>query len=125
MPSLPGVLASSHGRVRALPYPVAMPNGGWRVREVSPTPGCWNGVKFTVLFRRHTYRVARLICEAFNGPPPFVGAVCMHSDENARNNVPGNLAWGTQRQNLKAPGFIAYCRSRTGDQSTKARAKRA
>ena len=39
----------------------------------------------------------------------------MHLDENARNNKPENLRWGTQKENLNAPGFIAYCKSRTGD----------
>jgi hypothetical protein len=38
--------------------------------------------------------------------------VCMHLDENSRNNKPENLAWGTQKENLNAPGFIDYCKSK-------------
>lgn len=48
----------------------------------------------------------------------------MHMDENSRNNVPSNLKWGTQKENLSAPGFIEYCRSRTGDNSPIAKAKK-
>lgn len=36
----------------------------------------------------------------------------MHLDEDNGNNRPGNLAWGTQQQNLNAPGFKQYCRER-------------
>lgn len=38
----------------------------------------------------------------------------MHDDEDARNNRPGNLVYGTQKQNLNYPGFLEYCRNRTG-----------
>jgi hypothetical protein len=41
----------------------------------------------------------------------------MHLDENAANNRADNLRWGTQKENLNAPGFLNYCRSRTGDDS--------
>ena len=41
----------------------------------------------------------------------------MHLDENSKNNVPGNLKWGSQKENLNAVGFIEYCKSRTGDAS--------
>lgn len=68
--------------------------------------------RYVFQFKGKTYRVARLVCEAFNGPPPFNGAVCMHRDENSANNAPENLAWGTQKENLNAPGFLAYA-SRT------------
>lgn len=59
--------------------------------------------------------MARLVCEAFHGPAPSTDSVCMHLDENARNNAPTNLQWGTQKENLNATGFLEYCRSRTGD----------
>ncbi len=49
----------------------------------------------------------------------------MHLDENAANNGADNLAWGTQKENLNAPGFLTYCRSRTGEDSPVAKARRA
>jgi hypothetical protein len=48
----------------------------------------------------------------------------MHLDENAANNRADNLAWGTQRENLNAPGFLEYCRGRTGDRHPVAVGKR-
>lgn len=69
------------------------------------------------VFRNKTYKVHRLVCEAFHGPAPFEKAVVMHLNENPDDNRPENLQWGTQRENLNAPGFIQYCQARTGDRS--------
>lgn len=80
-----------------------------------PTFGQWDGERFIYQIRGKTYKVARLICEAFNGTPTDERNVCMHLDENSRNNTPANLAWGTQKENLNAPGFIKYCKNRTGE----------
>jgi len=91
-----------------------MPYGGVRKYEGRPRYGDWDGARYIWVFRGKTYRVARLVCEAFNGPPPEGRNVCMHLDENSRNNRPGNLEWGTQKENLNFPGFIAYCKGRTG-----------
>lgn len=45
------------------------------------------------------YLVHRLVCETFNGPS-LPGQVCRHLDGNHLNNTPGNLAWGTQLENV-------------------------
>ena len=82
-----------------------------------PTVGQWDGSRMLYQLRGKTYKVARLVCEAFNGPPSAEKNVCMHLDENARNNKPSNLAWGTQKENLNAPGFLEYCRGRVGENS--------
>lgn len=62
-------------------------------------------------------KVHRLVCEAFHGPAPSKRSVVIHLDEDATNNRPENLRWGTQKENLNMPGFIAYCKSRTGENS--------
>jgi len=67
-------------------------------------------------YKGKTYKVHRLVCEAFNGPP-FEGAVCMHLDSDYKNNKPENLAWGTQKENLNHPAYIAYCKTRVGKNS--------
>lgn len=72
---------------------------------------------------RKTFKVARLVCEAFHGLPPFPRAVVMHVDDNPGNNRPENLRWATQKENLNAPQFIAYCKSRTGANSTHAKSR--
>lgn len=64
-----------------------------------------------------TMKVHRLVCEAFHGPAPFERAVVLHLDENALNNRPENLQWGTQKENLNMPKFVEYCKSRTGENS--------
>jgi hypothetical protein len=61
------------------------------------------------------YLVHRLVCLAFHGLPPVDKSGSLHKDENALNNRPENLYWGDQKNNLNAPGFLAHCRSRTGD----------
>lgn len=117
VPSVPGMLASSLGRVMAdavLDRP--MPQGGQRDYISRPWLGAWqkgSGTgRYILRFRGRTHKVARLVCEAFHGPPPDDRAVCMHLDENSRNNRPENLRWGSQKQNLNAPGFLQYCRER-------------
>jgi hypothetical protein len=126
VPSLPGVLASSEGRVMITPYRGPMPNGGERPYGGTPTFGVWNKLdaRFITTVGERTWKVARLIAEAFHGPPPFDGAVVMHLDENAVNNRASNLRWGTQKENLNAPGFLTYCRSRTGDDSPSVKGRR-
>lgn len=116
VPSLPGILVSSEGRVMHVPHREPMPKGGTRPYGGQPTFGVWNKAdgRFIAIVDDKTYKVHRLVAEAFHGPPPFDGAVVMHLDENAANNRASNLQWGTQKENLNAPGFLEYCRSRVG-----------
>lgn len=127
VPSLPDVLASSEGRIMMIPYRGSMPRGGERPYGGKPTFGVWStqDARFILGIRGHTYKVARLVAEAFHGPEPFEGAVVMHLDENAANNRADNLAWGTQKENLNAPGFLTYCRGRTGEQNPNVKGQRA
>ena len=89
-----------------IPYRGSMPRGGERPYGGTPTFGVWNKQdgRFIVGIRGHTYKVARLVAEAFHGSAPFENAVVMHLDENAANNRADNLGWGTQKENLNAPG---------------------
>ena len=48
----------------------------------------------------------------------------MHLDENAANNRASNLRWGTQKENLNAPGFLDYCRTRTGENNLVVKGRR-
>lgn len=112
VPSAPHILASSLGRVMVAPYERAGRRYGGHAHR-----GWWANGRMTWQVRGKTHKVARLVCEAFHGAPPFPRAVCMHMNEDARDNRAENLKWGTQRENLNAPGFLAYCRSRTGPNS--------
>ena len=117
VPGVADLLASSHGRIMVAPRWQANARGGARPYGGVPHHGTWDGGRFVYCLRGVNHKVARLVCAAFNGAPPFEGAVCMHVDEDARNNRPDNLRWGTQKENLNAPKFLAYCRSRTGENS--------
>lgn len=132
VPSIFGIKASSWGRV-ILPVRVAkMPHGGFRSYNPKPT----YGVKMKASkSARHQYyglynskfgnmKVHRLVCEAFHGPPPEGKSYVLHLDENALNNRPENLKWGTQKENLNAHGFIEYCKSRTGENSPAIKGKK-
>ena len=115
VPSDPGILVSSWGRIMVKPWVKSLPNGGTRVYGGKPTLGvrAFNaaGTQSRRLFCRRghkTRKVHRLVCEAFHGPAPKGMNVCMHIDENAENNRPENLRWGTQKENLQSPGFLQY-----------------
>jgi hypothetical protein len=133
IPSIPGALAREDGMFKLPESKALMPNGGLRTyktkwRRGTKTKAAQNARHkyFGTLYKGRNYKIHRLICEAFHGAPPFDGAVVIHLDENSLNNKVSNLRWGTQKENLNAPGFIAYCKSRTGENSpaAKARAKK-
>ena len=108
IPSLSDYIASSHGRVMRLPWGGRMPHGGSRPYGGTPTFGAWSETdkRFITHYRGVNYKIARLVCEAFHGPAPADKSVCMHLDEDSRNNRPANLAWGSQRENMNAPGYL-------------------
>lgn len=128
VPEMDGVLASSLGRILLPPRYVALPNGGYRAYMPAPRDGCVTRSKTeakheyrNIGIGGRVYKVHQLICAAFHGPRPFDNAVVLHIDENALNNSADNLKWGTQKENLNAPGFRAYCASRVGDKSQRAK----
>jgi hypothetical protein len=125
VPSKPGIMASSLGRILLPSRQARMPHGG--MRSYNPKPVFGNKTKASKNARHEYYgmfamhygnlKIHRLVCEAFHGPAPFPRAVVIHKDENALNNKSDNLKWGTQKENLNMPGFIKYCEGRTGENS--------
>lgn len=122
IPSLPEYEASDWGRVRRKPHLKPRKGGGLYRVAGKPTKGVLRpssgGPRYSIRCSGRNYKVARLVCEAFHGPPPPGKPNCLHRDEDAQNNRPGNLKWGTQRENLNAPGFLDYCRSRKTTRKT-------
>lgn len=133
IPSLPEYLASDQGRVMRLPFVGKMPHGGPKYYGGDPHKGQWAELdqRYLIVFRGKPYKVASLICEAFHGPRPL-GNVVMHLNEDSRDNRAENLSWGTQKENLNAPGFRAWLTSggrykdvtRYGLRLSRARAKK-
>jgi hypothetical protein len=111
IPSLPDYIASFMGRIMRIPYSAPIQNGGVRTYGGEPTFGVLTDGRYSINYKGKNYRISRLVCEAFSGIP-FDGAVCMHLNECSTDNRAENLAWGTQKENLAAPGFIAYCKRR-------------
>jgi hypothetical protein len=120
VPSLPGVMASSEGRILLPPRHAPLPNGGVRLYLTKPSAGV---IQRAHKKARHVYsnywcrafgniKVHQAICEAFHGARPFETAVVIHKDEDGLNNRPENLKWGTQKENLNAPCFLEQCRNR-------------
>jgi len=125
-----GVMVSSFGRIKLPESEMAMPNGGIKKIKTKPTFGCKtkkseNVSIMSVSSRKlGNIRVHIEVCSAFHGPKPFDRAVVIHIDENSMNNKPENLKWGTQRENMNAPKFIEYCKSRIGDNSPVTKGKK-
>lgn len=63
--------------------------------------------------KKVTKNVHRLICEAFHGPPAQKRLQTRHLDGDRQNNVPTNLAWGTQQENWQ--DRIAHGRGMSGE----------
>jgi hypothetical protein len=106
VPSRPGIWASSCGRVHRRSSEGLAPQGarsaptfGTIVRQRVGRDGEY--VKRVVQWRGFgLLLVSRLVCEAWHGPAPFDGAVVMHLDDDSLSNIPSNLKWATQWENL-------------------------
>lgn len=109
VPSHPGIMASSWGRVRVEFHLRRLPDGRMIKIPGKPTYGFWEAQNGRFRFRHggKNHKVHVLVCEAWKGPKPFAEAVVMHDDEDGSNNAPGNLIWGTQKENMNYPGFKA------------------
>ena len=124
IPAIPGALANDEGKIKLPESSVQMPNGGIRAYKTDWTAGTRKKaskraehVYYGIVYRGRNYKIHRLVCEAFHGPAPTDKHLVIHLDEDATNNRPNNLKWGTQKENLRMPKFIEYCRSRRGEMS--------
>lgn len=117
VPSEPQFFVSSEGRVMVAPFWGDMPNGSKRSYGGKPQFGVWSkqDARFIIVHRGKTFKVHRLVCEAFNGAAPDDKPYCLHLDENSANNRADNVYWGDQKENLNAVGFVEYCKARTGE----------
>jgi hypothetical protein len=100
---------SETGRVRSLARTAVRETGGrahgysCAGRELTGSINKALGYHIFVLTRngrRQSCYGHRLVCEAFNGPPPS-GHEVAHADGCRTNNDYRNLRWATRRENLK------------------------
>lgn len=117
VPSIPGLRASSHGRICLMPFERRMPHGGLRWYHPAPTFGV---ITRSSKDARHLYFIYRYgslkrnikihfaVCEAFNGRNTDGNNGVRHLNENGLDNRPQNLRWSSQKVNLNDPDFISY-----------------
>lgn len=125
VPSMPGIEASSHGRVRRLPHVGTMPYGGQRVYEPKPTFGTIRSASKDArhLFFGYSYRgfgnikVHFAVCEAFHGQSPEGKKRVRHLNENGLDNRPSNLVWARQKTNMNDPVLKNYQHRRVSPKS--------
>lgn len=104
VPEHPGYQASTQGRVRVVERVVRYQDGRVYVYPAKILDtwegGPARGKYLYVTVDNKNWRLNRLILMTFNGPPPFPGAEARHLDGDRHNNRPGNLCWGTRRENV-------------------------
>lgn len=71
----------------------------WYPLKGHKTPKGYNSVSLCHDNKKVTRHVHRLVCSAFHGQPEKKSLQVRHLDGNPQNNLPGNLAWGTQIEN--------------------------
>ena len=131
IPAIPNALARSDGKIKLPDTKAKMPHGGWREYKTKWVTGVKRRASktarheyFGTMYRGKNYKIHRLICEAFHGPPPDEKNIVLHLNEDATDNRPENLRWGTQKENLNALGFIEYCKGRTGENNPMIKGKK-
>tara|TARA_R110002153_G_scaffold51838_2_gene145561 strand:+ start:998 stop:1471 length:474 start_codon:yes stop_codon:yes gene_type:complete len=124
IPTIPGAFANDEGQIKLPEATATMPHGGTREYKTKWIYGVRRKAKtsakhqyYGTIYRGKNYKIHRLICEAFHGPAPEDKPIVLHLNEDGLDNRPENLRWGTQKENLNMPKFIAYCKSRTGPDS--------
>lgn len=100
VPALPGLEASSEGRLRRV----------WCPARPVPEPRVLAGHVGNLGYREYCFLIDgksmrflghRLVCSAFHGLPPTSYHQCAHGDANRLNNRPDNLRWATHAENVE------------------------
>lgn len=70
------------------------------LRKLGQNKDGYPEVKASYKGKEKKFRVHRLVCETFHGPPPFEGAQALHKDHVRTNCREDNLYWGSAQQNM-------------------------
>ena len=127
IPDYKGYQASSLGNIRSLDRWIVHGEGNNKVKQFfeGTEMSCWNrkgkgGRKYVTLGTRYGNKiVARLVCMAFNGPPPDDSYVCHHKDDDHTNDIPSNLEWMTKKDHDKLHGIDNFKGNLIGSEYSK------
>lgn len=98
IPSCPGYKASSDGRI------LGKIGRELKQQNYSGYMYIWVTLKGRGRYTEgRKFRVNRLVCEAFNGPPPTPKHDAAHEDGDSLNNSASNLKWRTRAENVANP----------------------
>jgi hypothetical protein len=100
---------SSKGRVRSIERRVEAECGGirkvfkfkGRILRQSLNTAKYMSVSLSANGEKRCQQVHRMVCEAFNGPPPPGRYHAAHGDGRKTNNVSSNLRWATPLENTR------------------------
>jgi hypothetical protein len=99
IPSYPDYQVSSLGRVRrATPYRSTAVGRCLTLSEDKRTGHLV--ARMSIRGKLKGVGVHRLMAEAFHGPAPSPKHVAAHGDSNPKHNVPGNIRWATNKENM-------------------------
>lgn len=131
VPSVPSLEASSHGRVRVIPFVGTMPYGGARnyggyeyfgnLRKSSRDA---RHMYFATVVKGKNVKIHFAVCEAFNGKNPSGLSGVRHLNENSLDNRPANLCWDDQKTNMNDPNIKSFHSRRVSPKSGDTRSKR-
>lgn len=129
IPSIPGAKASSLGRVW-MPSIFGVPVGRsanakrdyitkpiWGYPQKDSTGRDGAPKRLITVWRGRNYKIHRLVCEAFHGPAPSHKHIVLHLNEDASDNRPENLKWGTRKENQNFPKVKQAFQARVGVKS--------
>lgn len=107
IPSQPGWWASSRGFVKRARGP-SLRRPDLILPETLPTRGYIRAACYVMNITQtdgitKTHSVARLVCEAFHGPPPDGEQWARHKNGNSFDNAADNLFWRHKRSGLPRP----------------------
>jgi len=119
-----GAFVNDKGEIKLPECKAETPNGGirkyktkWRFGIITKASKSARHEYYGIVYKGKNYKMHRIICKAFHGPAPDGKPIVIHINENALDNRPENLRWGTQKENMNMPNYIEYCKSRTGKDS--------